>query len=131
MSKSPDWSMKQSSFTNLTIDETESFQFLSFFFWIHITFQYLGIVEGKQFKLYLSLTCFQCSDIFLSFFTGEWPSQSRRRSACFSRWLMSKNWRFFFIFLQRQWHFGAKSLWTNHSIFPSSNSPSGHAARVT
>ena len=35
--------------------------------WIHITFQYLGIVEGKQFKLYLSLTGFQCSDFFLSF----------------------------------------------------------------
>ena len=105
--------MYQSTFTNLTIDETESFPFLSlfffFFFWIHITFQYLGIVEGKQFKLYLSLTGFQCSDFFLSFlrvsdlpgvsgdqhvvladfcpklcstlFTGDFP-QSRLNSAC-------------------------------------------------
>ena len=38
-----------------------------FRFWVHITFQYLGIVEGKRFKLYLSLTSFQCSDFFLSF----------------------------------------------------------------
>ena len=34
-------------------------------FWMHITSQYLGRVEGKQFKLYLSLTMFRFLSSFL------------------------------------------------------------------
>ncbi len=44
-----------------------------FLFWIHITFQYLGRVEGKQFKLYLSLTMFRILSLF---FTGGWHPRS-------------------------------------------------------
>ena len=47
------------------------FSFSFFLFWIHITFQYFGIVKGKRFKLYLSLTGFQYSDFFLSFLRGS------------------------------------------------------------
>ena len=52
---------------------------------MHITFQYFGIVEGKRIKLYLSLTGFQCSDFFLSFFTVEWPFRSWLTSLAFSK----------------------------------------------
>ena len=63
------------------IVEIEPLQSL-FFFWIHITFQYLRIVERKRFELYLSLMGFQCSDSFLFFLwvsdlpRAGWPQRS-------------------------------------------------------
>ena len=65
----------------------------SLFFWIHITFQYLRIVEGKRFELYLSLTGFRFFRFLSLLFTGDWPSWSRLNSACCSNAGFCPNWR--------------------------------------
>ena len=96
-----------------------------FLFWIHITFQFLGICTRKTVKLYLSLTRFNVQVPF-SLFYGWVTSPKSAESApfpadfcpkskesfygrlspklavnqhVFLRWLLSPNWRFFSKFL--------------------------------
>ena len=58
-----------------------------FLFWIHVTFQYLGICRSKTVQVVLIFDEFQCSDFFLSFY-GRMISRSRLTSAiCLCRWL--------------------------------------------
>ena len=91
---------------------------LFFFFWMHITFQYLRILEGKRFELYLSLTGSQFSDFFLSFLwvsvfpRAGWPQRSGSIAGFIQTKILLQ------ISLMHNGLFGAKSLWTNHLTFP-------------
>ena len=88
------------------------------FFLIHITFQYLRIVEGKWFELNLSLTSSQFSDFFLTFlqvsvFSGAgWPQQSGSKAGFIQTKILLQ------ISLTCDGLFGTKNLWTNHLTFP-------------
>ena len=118
----------------------------SFFlsFWVHITFQYLGICRRKTVYVLLIFDEVQCSYSFLSFY-GRVTSRSLLTSAiCLYRWLFPNSvllflwetfprlgwdWRLYLtdfcptlkilfqISLTEKWHFGAKGLWANHLTF--------------
>ena len=99
-------------------------------FWVHITFHYVGSVEGKQIKLYLSLMGFNVQ-IFFSLFTGEGQPGVAGVSV-FLGWPLSKNRRFFSKFLKRK--NGILALRVYGPIiwlFPFPTIPSGHDTRVT
>ena len=114
VSKPPNWSVEQCRFNKFNYWWNRTFTVSLFLKKIHITIQYLGIVEGKRFELYLSLTGSQFSDFFLSFlqvsvFLGAgWP----QRSSSNAGFIQIKT--LFQISLTRDGFFGAKSLWTNH-----------------
>ena len=67
VSKPPDWGVLQCSFNKFNYWWNRIFT-VSLFFGMLTTFQYLRIVEGKQFALYLSLTGFNFQISFSPFY---------------------------------------------------------------
>ena len=84
----------------LIIDETESWQFLSFLKTFNFSIR-KNCRRKTVFELYLSLTGFQFSDFFLSFLRVSDFSQSWLYSACCSNAGFCPNWRSPFKFLLR------------------------------
>ena len=104
-----------------------------------MTFQYVGRIEGKQFKLYLSLTMFRFLSLRVSASAESAESASLSADFCPKTLFYSFYGRLspelavnrgpspptsvpklkilFQISLTEKWYFGAKGLWANHLTF--------------